>query len=201
MEKKSWPSIPWITMNFLWCCKLSGHWEEKYWRLHLEIHLMNHTTNIRVWRVKVNEDEDITTSTSQEERVAQGFIATQEASFTNGVYNKLMPISKVSQIQLLLSILNKRIPFMEMCRILMHRGHWHWGSSKFHDNHKKKETNYLLVLVTRHMNECCMHLVVNKWRLEFNMDSICCWDKPYSSLRVEDTCTLKMEMDSNRGTP
>jgi hypothetical protein len=53
------------TKKFFHHCKLSGHWEEKCWQLHLELHPRNHIAKRRVWRVKSKEDEEFPTSPSQ----------------------------------------------------------------------------------------------------------------------------------------
>jgi hypothetical protein len=94
--------------NFFHHCKLSGHWEAKCWQLHPELHPRNHTTKRRVWRVKIEEDEELPASPIQGEEVVQGEIATQEVCITNKMDNRLMPREATFQWLFLYCI--KRIP-------------------------------------------------------------------------------------------
>jgi hypothetical protein len=61
----------------------------------------------RVWRVKIEEDEKLHTSS------IQGAITTQEVIETNKTNNELM--SREATIQLVFSILHLKNPFLKMC--------------------------------------------------------------------------------------
>jgi hypothetical protein len=76
--------------NFCHCCKLSGRWETKYWRIHLEIHPRNHTTKRRVWKLNIAEEAEFPTYPIQGVEVVQGEIAIQEVCITNKMENRLM---------------------------------------------------------------------------------------------------------------
>jgi hypothetical protein len=59
MERRSMSRSPCSNnKKFFHHCNLSGHWEAKCWRLHPELHPRHHTTRRRVWRVKIEEDEE-----------------------------------------------------------------------------------------------------------------------------------------------
>jgi hypothetical protein len=73
MEHMSMLSSPYnIANKFCHHYRLSGHWEVKCWRLHLELHLRPHTTKRRVWLVNIEEDKELTTYPTQREEVSQG---------------------------------------------------------------------------------------------------------------------------------
>jgi len=82
---------------------LTGHWEEKCWRLHLELHPKNQTTKKKYWRVKVKVKEELL------ELAIQGLVVFQwPISTVNVIYNhekdkKVM--SKETPTHLLSSIL------------------------------------------------------------------------------------------------
>jgi hypothetical protein len=77
-------------MNFFHHCKLSGHWEEKCWWLHLELHPRNCTTKRRVWRVKKERGEEIHVSPIKGEDVSQRVVAVQEVILNNEASSCLM---------------------------------------------------------------------------------------------------------------
>ena len=72
MEKEGKQRNPFKFKIFCHHCKMTGHWEEKCWRLHPELHTTYCATNNREWRVEMRSDKELPTST------AQGEIATQE---------------------------------------------------------------------------------------------------------------------------
>jgi hypothetical protein len=38
---------------------LTGHWEDKFWRLHPELHPKNYIAKKKAWRVKVKGKEEL----------------------------------------------------------------------------------------------------------------------------------------------
>jgi hypothetical protein len=78
IERRSMSRNPYCnSKNFFHHYNLSGHWEEKGWRLHLELHPRNHTTKRRLWRVKIVEYEEWPTSPIQEVEIFLAEIAGQ----------------------------------------------------------------------------------------------------------------------------
>jgi hypothetical protein len=95
MERRSMlENICSSNMNFYQNFKLSGHWDEKCWRLHLELHSISHTNKRRGWRVKSKEDEEFIASLAKEEEVIQGFISTQELNLNNEASSCLMEVGE-----------------------------------------------------------------------------------------------------------
>jgi hypothetical protein len=62
--------------NFFHHCKLSGHWEENFWCLHLELHPINQIAKRRVWRVNILEYGEFYAPPIQGVKVVQGEITT-----------------------------------------------------------------------------------------------------------------------------
>jgi hypothetical protein len=73
-----------------------------------------------VWRVQIEEDEELLAFPFQGPEVIQGAIAVQVVRNTNNMNNRLVP--KETTIQLLFSILHQKNLFLEMCWRLMHGG-------------------------------------------------------------------------------
>jgi hypothetical protein len=57
-----------------------------------------------VWRVKIEEDEELPASRTQGEEVDQGMIAAQKVHITIEEDNGLMPTNKIAPFQLLTTI-------------------------------------------------------------------------------------------------
>jgi len=82
---------PWSrNKNFFHHCNLSGHWEAKCWQIHPELHPRHHIARRWVWRVNIEEDEDIHASLVQVIEFFQGDITTQGTNKTKEEENRLM---------------------------------------------------------------------------------------------------------------
>jgi hypothetical protein len=76
--------------------KLIGHWEEKCWWLHSELHPRNYTTKRRVCRVNIVEDEECPASPIQEVEVVQEETTMRDDIDTTKIDNKLIPRESIT---------------------------------------------------------------------------------------------------------
>ena len=126
VEKKRMQSNLCSSRNFCLHYRMNGNWEAKCWRLHAELHLRNYIGKTRVWRVKIEGNDEPLAFPSQGVEIVCGLTVAQEVSFITKVDSSVMPTSREAPIQFSPLILHWKFPFLEMCWRLMHRGHWHW---------------------------------------------------------------------------
>jgi len=59
VEKKRMQSNLCSSRNFCLHYRMNGNWEAKCWRLQAELHLRNYIAKTRVWRVKIEGNEEL----------------------------------------------------------------------------------------------------------------------------------------------
>jgi len=82
---------------------LIGHWEAKFWRLHLELHPKRQKNKKKDWRVKVKEKEELLDPSAQ-----GGVVVQQPIAIFHLLYNHEMNIKVMkneTSYQLLSSVL------------------------------------------------------------------------------------------------